>query len=743
MISGGEKITRAHQERLAYVYVRQSDPKQVRQNLESQRYQYELPGLIESLGWPPESIVILDEDLGHTASGLRNREDFVKLRSEVCEGQVGLVMGVETSRLARNNREWYHLLDVCAVFGTLVAEPGRVYDPREYDDRLHLGLKGILSEAEVYAIKMRMVAAAQRKAERGELAITPPVGLVLDADGNAVLDPDLGVQQLMRSLLEKFDELGSVRKVLKWMLENGVKMPRRVGGTGLFSKVTWKVPTYPAVLGVFTNPRYAGAYVRGRSEKCLRVEGGEPRSYSRRLPMEKWRVVIPGRHVGYISWDEFLRNRERMRQNCGRYAGRVAPGRGPGLLQGLIRCGRCGARMQAHYRAGGRGRKGGSQPFYRCGRDSAEVLTKPCQSVNAPLVDGVVREAFLSVLEPARLEISVEALERLEESTRAADRHWQLKIERGRYEAERAQRQYDQVEPENRLVARDLERRWEERLEELQRLEAEYGRWKKQKESPFDAGRIDELRELVKDVRTLWNAPSTTNEDRKELLRLLIEDVWISCQREARQVEVRILWKGGSQTVHRAAWWLNGRGIEEEVLRRIRALQTEGLLDEEIAQRLTTEGCRRSDGGNFNRHNVRQIRKRYGIPKVPRPREPDVYTATEAGKKLRVTRETLKSLIRDGALEATRHPKKNEWKIKLTEEDEARFRRHWKQENESTVPEVSKRLGIPDWQVYYWLDQMNIQARRTRVGRRNRVFLPEKEVRKMEQRLGSNNQTRG
>jgi excisionase family DNA binding protein len=565
-----------------------------------------------------------------------------------------------------------------------------------------------------------------------------PVGLVLDAQGRIVLDPDLGVQQAFRSLYEKFDEVGSARQVLGWMLENGIRMPRRVGGTGLFSRVIWVHPTYPAVHAVFENPRYAGAYVRGRTETYLRVEEGEPRSYSRKLPIDKWRVVIPGAHPGYISWEQYLRNRERMRQNSPRNQGRGAPGRGPALLQGLIRCGCCASRMQTHYRSDKRSGKKQLRPFYNCRRECAELFAKGCPSVNAPLVDRVVQEAFLDALEPARLEISAKALERLEESTRAAERHWELKLERARYEAERAQRQYDQVEPENRLVARDLERRWEERLQELKSIEGEYTRWKQRKESPWNAERIDELRGLVKDVRTLWNAETTSSEDRKELLRLLIEDVWLFAHREERQIEVRILWKGASQTVHRAVWWINGHGIKEEVLRRVRELQNEGLLDGEIAERLNTEGYRRTDGGSFVRHNVMQIRRRYGIRKVPRPDDPDVYNAQEAARKLGVTTQTIRGLIRDGVLEATRDRRRTELRIKITQEDEARLRGQWRQENEWTMHEVAQRLGVPGWQVYYWFDQGRLGGRRTRVGRRLRLFIPEKEVRKLEQRLGSN-----
>lgn len=738
MIRGQDRITKAHRERLAYVYVRQSTATQVRHNLESQQRQYELQQLVESLGWDPESIVILDEDLGHSASGLKGRTGFARLRAEVCEGRVGLVMSIETSRLARNNREWYQLLDLCAVCGTLVAEPAGIYDPRDYEDRLHLGLKGILSEAELHILKSRLVAGARHKAERGELFMRLPVGLVADSERKAVLDPDQGVQQTIRSLFEKFSELGSVRKVFRWMLENGVKMPRRLG-SGLFSRVTWQAPTFAALQHVFHNPRYAGAYVFGRTERYMRVEGGEPRGYSRQVPVEKWRVVIPGAHPGYITWEEFLENRKRIKDNyVGTQKGRGAAGRGPALLQGLVLCGRCAARMQVRYRSRDFGKELLRQEAaYTCYRGNAQFLTGLCQRVGALLVDHLVQDAFLRVLEPAQLEVSIDALQRLEENTRAAERHWDLKLERAKYEVERARRQYDQVEPENRLVARDLERQWEERLRDLKRLEDEHARWKQGKAEAWSAERLDELRELVKDVGKLWHAENTTNEDRKELLRLLIDDVWLWVYREKREIEVRILWKGGSQTVHRAAWWLNGRGVKEEVIRRIGELAAAGILDAEIARRLNAEGHRRCDDRPFEQHNVTQIRSRHKIEKVPPRREPDVYNAKELAKKLGVNSATISNWLGAGLIKGSYDRSFGEWKLKVTADDEARLLGQWNSQEEWPVPRAAKYLEIPQWEVYKLLNAGVLHARRAKVGRRDRLLISVDALRRVKRGLAS------
>ena len=735
MIRGHEKITAAHRDRSGYVYVRQSSPHQVRQNLESQERQYELRELIVSLGWKLEDVVILDEDLGQSASGLSGRAGFARLRDEVSNGRVGLIMSLESSRLARNNREWYQLLDLCAVCGSLVGEPSGVYDPSDYEDRLHLGLKGILSEAELHILRTRLTAGIRHKAEKGELALTPPTGLTFDESANIVLDPDDRVQQIFRTLFEKFVELGSAYKVFRWMMEDGLQMPRRVGST-LFSNVVWRAPTYQAVRDVLKNPRYAGTFVYGRTETFMRVEDGEPRRRFRQLPIAEWKVVIPDAHPGYIPWEQFLRNREKMSENRSRPSGSVgAPGRGSALAQGLVRCGKCGAKMYVHYVTNRRNGRVYRFVRYKCTRAGLEASLKPCQSVSGNLLDRTVREAFLEALKPDQLDVSVEALKRLEENAQAGERHWQLKLEQLRHEADRAERQHNQVEPENRLVARNLEQKWEQCLAELKRAEDDYDRWKQQRRASWDPDRIDELRALVKDTRTLWNAESTANEDRKELLRLLIETVWVWGHGAERRIDVQILWKGGSRTNHQAAWSPPGTSpLKEEVVSRMREFSSEGFVDSEIARRLNQEGHVRCDGGSFLAQNVMSMRKKYGIQKGQPPHEPDVYNARQAARKLGVAIETLLNCVAEGVIEGTRSPYHGRtWRIKIPAAEEAKLkeRLHGDRngEKERTIRDAAESLNVPTWQIENWIKQGVLNGRLVYAGRRKQWVIPAEELR--------------
>jgi excisionase family DNA binding protein len=735
MISGEEKITEKHLDRLAYLYIRQSSPSQVRNNLESQRRQYELKGLLESLGWYPESIVVVDEDLGRTAKGTCKRQGFATLCGEVCEGNVGLIMSIETSRLARSNREWYRLLDFCAVCETVVAEPGRVYDPRDQDDRLQLGMKGLLNEVEIDTIRKRLLEAAVKKAERGELKLKLPVGLVYGPDGEVQLDPDENVQQTVFSVLGKFSELGTARKVFGWMLENGIKIPRRIG-TGLFSEVRWQEPDYRAVLILVKNPRYAGAYVRGRTETKVKIHEGEPKQFRRAVSLEDWKIVIPKAHVGYISWEEYLSNQERLKENTSRRPGaRGAPGRGEALLAGLIRCGKCSFRMQVGYRTHTL-KSGKTYPeiYYHCSHGTAHHLTRQCQRVSAKPVDQTVLEAFFKALEPAELDVSVEAIRRLEESSRAAERHWQLTLERLRYEAEKARRQYDRVEPENRLVARELESRWEESLREFRRAEVDFGRWKNERSESWNEQQLLDLRELAKDVPALWEAESTKNEDRKELLRLLIEEVWVWRNRKERKVKLKILWKGGCQTEHEGRWDLSGHQQSTEAIDRIRELATQGMPDRQIAEELNREGLRRSDGGAFLAHNVKHTRGRRKIAKAARPRkpapprEPGIYNEQEAAKVLGRSLPCLRDWIQRGVLKAERDLDRRQWRITLTNEDINRLSSRYASECEWTVAQAAKYLGIRYGKLQRWISSGKLTARRVRVGRCDRLLVPAEEV---------------
>lgn len=738
MIAGKEKIHQSHLARLAYVYVRQSSPKQVLSNLESQRMQYDLHAEVEALGWSSESIRILDEDLGVSANGTHKRSGFSALCALVCEGDVGIIMSLETSRLARSNREWYRLLDLCAVRQTVVAEPGRVYDPGDDDDRLHLGLKSLINEAELHRLKARLGDAAQRKAERGELKQKLPVGLVYGPDGEVLLDPDQGVQQLIHSVLGKFDELRTARKVLRWMIENGLKMPRRIG-SGLFSEVRWQEPTYAAIRDLLHNPRYAGAYVRGKSEGYLKIQNEEPRQFRRHLPIEKWKVKIPESHPGYISWEQYLSHRQRLAENNTRKQGaRGTPGRGAALLQGLIRCGKCAARMQVTYRK--RNDADGiehTEIYYRCSSATARHLAPPCQGVARISVDPIVCDAFLKALEPATLDIAEETTRKLQESSRAAERHWHFNLERARYEAEKARRQYDHVEPENRLIARELERRWEARLRETKRLEEEFARWKHERSQSWKDEEIGELRDIVKNVPALWKAETTSNEDRKELLRLLIDDVWVWTDRERRKVRVKILWKGGCRTAHEGRWRLGGKTLAVPTLDRLRELAALGLSDRWIAIYLNREGYRRTDGKPFVGHNITHTRLRHSIDKPSTARDSGVYNLKETARDLGVSPAWLRQLIHAGRLDAQRDPHSHQWRLRLSEEDLARLRPGSKGLHEWTPSEAADYLDTNCNKVYKWIARGELTARKICRGRRSFCLIPAKEVQALARRLAS------
>jgi len=371
---------------------------------------------------------------------------------------------------------------------------------------------------------------------------------------------------------------------------------------------------------------------------------------------------------------------------------------------------------------------------YRCHDGSVGGPTPGCQTIKSAALDEIVREAFGRALEPARLDVSMEALQELDDSSRAAGRHWELQLEKARYDADRSKRQFDRVEPENRLVAADLERRWEERLKEAKRLDEEYARWKQGREATLTGPQFDELRKLVKDVRILWDAPSTTNEDRKELLRLLIEDVWVIAEREKRRLEVRILWKGGSQTVHEAPWHVAHPRTPGEVLRRIEELAGEGLFDREIAERLNAEGFRHQKGGPFSLFSVQQKRKQHGISKAPRPREEDVYSGAEAARKLGVSRAAVSKWIRSGLLKVEEGRPGGKCEIRLTEEDITRLGRSWDQNREWTVREAAKFMEMGPDEVYNLVRGKALQARRASVGLRRLWLIPAEEVRRWKER---------
>ncbi|MGH8930938.1 MAG: recombinase family protein, partial [Egibacteraceae bacterium] len=468
-MSGVGKVSAAHLGRDAYVYVRQSSLTQVREHTESLQRQYELVERARMLGWAAHQVVVIDEDLGRSGAEATARAGFQRLVADVGLGRVGLVVGIEVSRLARNNTDWYHLLDLCALTDTLIADSDGLYHPADYNDRLVLGLKGTMSQAELHLIRGRLDAGLRHKAAKGELRQFLPVGLDYDDAGKVVISPDEALAAVITTVFDRFDELGSARQVLLSLREDGLLLPRRPTRTG---RISWQPATYPAVHDFLSNPAYAGAFVFGRTRRVKRLDtDGRLVTSTRQVPRDEWAVLICDHHPGFVTWERYEDNLARLRANwrAPRGHGGGAPREGTALLQGRIRCGRCGRMMQTGYSG-----TNGNCPRYVCAR--AKQLyggERGCQSLGGRRLEQRVLDEVLTVLAPAALAATAAALGQAQTHHAQRLAAFELAVERARYEAERTRRQFDAVEPENRLVARTLERAWEQALGQLRRAEAD------------------------------------------------------------------------------------------------------------------------------------------------------------------------------------------------------------------------------------------------------------------------------
>jgi DNA invertase Pin-like site-specific DNA recombinase len=468
-VSEQSKITTDHLRRYAVVYVRQSSTTQVEQNRESTARQYQLAERAMALGWRRDQVKVIDEDLGISGSGLAERAGFARMTAEVALGQVGIVLGLEVSRLARNNADWYRLLDLCGLTHTLIGDADGIYHPGLFNDRLLLGLKGTMSEAELHVLRARLLGGIRNKAARGELHRGLPVGLVRgEADGEVLLHPDESVREAIRAVFERFAEMGSARRVWLWFRSQGLRFPLQSNG---LSEVRWVAPTYTKIHGVLTNPFYAGVYVYGRTQQvCYIDENGRVRKRIKQRPREEWPVFIRDHHKGYIDWDTFEENQKRLGQNIRPqpHQSGGAVREGAALLQGIAFCGHCGRRLAVHYT----GRY--STPGYHCaGKNIVNGRGEYCLNVGGVQIDAAVAEAFLAALAPAGMEASLRALEQFEADRETTLMQFRRDVERTRYNAQRAERRYRAVDPENRLVARGLEAEWESALQELKAAETE------------------------------------------------------------------------------------------------------------------------------------------------------------------------------------------------------------------------------------------------------------------------------
>jgi DNA invertase Pin-like site-specific DNA recombinase len=606
------KIKLAHLDRQAAIYIRQSTVAQVRENIWSAHRQYDLVKLAEESGWPPDKIMIIDQDQGRSGSTLDGRTGFKTMVSEIVMGNIGAVCCLEVSRLARNCSDWHQLLELCDICNTLIIDAERVYDPRNRDDRLILGIKGTLSENETYQIKDRLNGGVLAKARQGLLKVILPVGYVRGDDGRVIFDPNEEVRNAIRLVFDLFDQNGSAMSVVKHFTKNGLDFPKRhcVSNNGL----EWTKLSTSRVRLILHNPTYAGTYVYGRSSTIRQAKkdnDGNIKSVKKRPVshnVDDWAVVIHDAFEGYITWEQFSQNAKQLNNNlCRRDDTQGAPRAGSALIQGMMRCGKCGKRMSVCYP------KGRGKHLYVCSCNQVSFGEQMCQVVNGPVVDNVIVQQFLRAIEPAQLELSLSALDQLAAKRKTLENQWKLQCERAEYEALLAYRRYTHVEPENRLVARNLEHEWEDKLIEVERVK---------KERPAIDGIIYQsltqaeqqaIVKLTQDVPAIWNSVTTTQVERKQLLRLAIDKIIIT--RDHSIVKVEILWKTGTSTHHvtDCPTAPEAQRVSPKLIEMISTL-AKTHTDRQITEYLNEAGWVNNVGNLFTVKGIQKLRGAYKIP---------------------------------------------------------------------------------------------------------------------------------
>jgi DNA invertase Pin-like site-specific DNA recombinase len=649
-----EKVSRGHRERLAIVYIRQSTVQQVERHQESTRLQYALVDRAFQLGWARETIVVVDDDLGRSGASIEGRPGFQRLVAEVSLGHVGLVIGVEVSRLARSCRDWHQLLEICAVFDTLIADADGVYDPSNYNDRLLLGLKGTMSEAELHVLQARMLEGRRAKARRGELGKSVPMGYLRRPSGEVVFDPDEQAQDVIRLAFDLFQRYRTVGKVLRHLVEHDIRMPvRALGGLGK-GELEWHCPNRASLKNLFGNPIYAGVYAYGvRQTDRRRKKPGRPGTGRRPPRPAEAEVFLLDRVPAYITWEQFQRNQKQIQANRPEQAG---PARaGAALLSGLLVCGQCGLRMGATYNNNGHAAR------YACTGQYSSYGTALCQSLKASPVDAEVTRLVLQALEPAALEISLAAAADLQAERAALERQWRQRLERAQYEVNHARRCYASTDPENRLVARTLERDWETALAEQLRLEAEYERFQRELPQAPSPAELAAIRQLTNDLPALWQAPTTTREERQTIVRLLLERVLVTVIDGTEQVQLECHWHGGNRTAHtlvRPVARLKTLSTYPALVARAGDLYRAGHGCAEIAAILNQEAWRPAKRREtFNANMVRDLLITAGVierthrrPRTVTGRRPDEWTIPELAKELGVPQPTLYNWVNSGRL---------------------------------------------------------------------------------------------
>lgn len=715
------KIKPSHIQRAAFVYIRQSTPGQVEHNRESTARQYALADRACQLGWSKEQVVIVDEDLGLSGSSTDKRSGFARLTSEVALAHVGIVLGLEVSRLARNNADWYRLLELCGVTDTLIGDNDGVYHPALFNDRLLLGLKGTMSEAELHIIRARLDGGIRNKAARGELRRGLPVGFIWgEQDGEVLFHPDEAVTGAIRTVFERFSEFGSARRVWLWFRSEGLSFPLQTTPAGLPGPIRWVIPTYTALHHILTNPVYAGAYTYGKTKYERYVdEHGAVRKRIRHLPMEQWAVLILDHHPGFIDWANFQANQARLDSNTRPkpHQSGGAVREGSALLQGLVTCGHCGRRLHVHYR----GRN--SAPGYHCaGKDLVNGRGVYCLNVGGTLIEQAVVDAFLEAITPAAIEATRLSVEQLQSNHDAALSQWRLEVERTRYEAERAERRYRTVEPENRLVARGLETEWENRLRDLNAAEMELRRREQQRPSTISPEQLQAVQRLGSDIRQVWTATTITDRDRKELLRTLLEEVVLNLKRDEGHAHLTLRWRGGAITaldVPVPRFRPMGPRTDEDtisLLHRLAALYP----DEVIAGILNRQGRKTATGERFTANQVGSLRRYRNIPRFQPsvgPPSGELVSIRKAAQILGMNTSSIHRWLADGFIAGEQVTPGAPWQIRITEELRARIVQQAPPEYLPML-ETTIKLGVSRQTVLQRVKRGELEAILVRQGRR-------------------------
>ena len=727
-MSEHSKVTASHRSRQAVVYVRQSTLTQLERNVESTARQYDLRERAVTLGWSREQVRVIDVDLGISGSVLGQRNGFETLVADVAMGQIGIILALEVSRLARDNAAWYRLLDLAGACDTLVADADGVYHPGLFNDRLLLGMKGMLSEAELHVLRARLTGGIRNKAARGELRTGLPVGLVWgEADGQILLHPDEAVTGVIAAVFDQFAVCGSVRATWLWLRDNQLRWPLQRDGyrRDRLPEITWVEPTYHAVHTTLTHPAYAGAYVFGRTRRQRYVAAdGHLRVRELRLLQDEWEVLITDHHPGFIDWDTFQANQDRIGGNIRpqkHQPGTGAAREGAALLQGLATCGICGRKLAVFYRGPAK-----STPGYYCNGTGELVDGKGVRHLNVggQAIDAAVAEAFLAALSPAAVQACLAATEQLEAGHDAALDQHRRQVEQARYAAMKAERRYRAVDPENRLVARGLETEWNTALQHVANAEAELGRREQRRPVALTAEQRTTILALGDDLNQVWTAPITTDKDRKQLLRTLLDEVHITMHRDDHpdpHAELLLRWKGGiiselSVPLRRPQPSIR---TDEDTIDLLRRLAVH-YPDAKIAGILNRQGRRTARGLSYTASRVQSLRYHWNIPchqPTGQPPQGELLNVSAAATQLGIAPSTLLRWLGDGFVAGEQVTPGAPWRIRLTEQlrgmlvDDA-------PEGWLALHHASRALGVSRQTVLQKVKRGELEAVLTRTGRR-------------------------